>query len=222
VKKQLITRIALIAALVLAVVVVVAMKSQRADSEVQRPVATAPVAAPTPTTMLTQPSSPSPTPAPAAATAVKPGELCPPTPTTTAPGTAITKPTTTKPTTTSPVVKPESPATATPSVNTATTPTTQAPVAKALPRMLDLGSTTCKPCIMMVDVMNALRTQYSKTLQVEFIDINENRDAASQYGIRAIPTQIFFDADGKEIFRHEGYYPKDDIVAKFKELGIVL
>jgi thioredoxin 1 len=48
----------------------------------------------------------------------------------------------------------------------------------------------------------------------------ENPDAGKQYGINLIPTQIFYGADGKELFRHEGFYSKDDILGKWKELGV--
>jgi len=93
---------------------------------------------------------------------------------------------------------------------------------KGLPRLVDLGSTTCVPCKMMTSVLDDLSSGYKGKLAVEFININEDREAAQQYNIRAIPTQVFIDASGKEIFRHEGYYPKEDILAKFKELGINL
>ena len=93
-------------------------------------------------------------------------------------------------------------------------------VAVSLPKLVDLGSTTCVPCKMMVSVLDDLSSGYKGRLSVEFIDINKDREAAQQYKIRAIPTQVFIDASGKEFFRHEGYYPKEDILAKFKEHGI--
>lgn len=52
------------------------------------------------------------------------------------------------------------------------------------------------------------------------MDVWKNPDAGKQHNIRLIPTQIFFDADGKELFRHEAFYGKDDILAKWKELGV--
>jgi thioredoxin 1 len=53
-----------------------------------------------------------------------------------------------------------------------------------------------------------------------FIDVWENPKAGDPYGIKLIPTQIFLDAKGKELFRHEGFFSKEDILAKWKELGI--
>jgi len=91
-----------------------------------------------------------------------------------------------------------------------------------LPKLVDLGSTTCVPCKMMVSVLDGLSSGYKGKLSVEFINISEDREAADRYHVRAIPTQVFIDASGKEVFRHEGYYPKEDILAAFKEHGIDL
>jgi len=94
--------------------------------------------------------------------------------------------------------------------------------AKVLPRLLDLGANKCMQCKMMKPILDDLKTGYAGRLEVEFIDVLENRDAARTYGIELIPTQIFFGADGKELFRHQGFYGKDEILAKWKELGVDL
>jgi thioredoxin 1 len=57
---------------------------------------------------------------------------------------------------------------------------------------------------------------------VEFIDVWQTPEAGKEYGVRMIPTQIFYKAGGKEIFRHEGFFAKEDILAKWKELGVDL
>ena len=57
-------------------------------------------------------------------------------------------------------------------------------------------------------------------MQVDFIDVWQNPDAGKQYGIKMIPTQIFYDATGKELFRHEGFFAKEEILAKWAELGV--
>lgn len=93
------------------------------------------------------------------------------------------------------------------------------PVEKSLPSMLELGSVNCVPCKMMAPILDELRESFDGQLDVNFIDVWKNEEAGTQYGIRAIPTQIFFDAKGTEIFRHEGFYPREDIVVKWKELG---
>ncbi len=107
--------------------------------------------------------------------------------------------------------------------NTASTniPATQTEK-KALPRLLDLGAGKCIPCKMMFPVLDELKKEYAGKLTVEFIDVWQNPDAAKPYGIEVIPTQIFYDADGKELFRHIGFFSKDDILARWKELGVDL
>jgi thioredoxin 1 len=99
-------------------------------------------------------------------------------------------------------------------------PTAQA--AGGLPRLVDLGSTTCIPCKMMAPVLDELAKEYAGRMQVEFINVNENPDAGKSYGIKLIPTQVFFDANGRELWRHEGFISKQDILAKWKELGVNL
>ncbi len=94
--------------------------------------------------------------------------------------------------------------------------------AAPLPRFINLGAGKCIPCKQMVPVREAIKADYAGQIEVIFIDVWENRDAGKQYGIRLIPTQIIVDAAGKELFRHEGYWPKEAIVAKFLELGLEL
>ena len=64
--------------------------------------------------------------------------------------------------------------------------------------------------------------EYRGRMHVVFIDLRESREAAKGYGIRVIPTQIFFDAEGQERFRHEGFMSKEDILTKWQELGVNL
>lgn len=89
-----------------------------------------------------------------------------------------------------------------------------------LPRLVELGSVTCVPCKMMASILEELRREQAGLFQVEFIDVARDRDAAAKFGVRVIPTQVFLDGSGKELFRHEGFFPKEDILAKWKELGV--
>lgn len=91
-----------------------------------------------------------------------------------------------------------------------------------LPKLIDLGATKCIPCKMMAPILEELAKDYKGHLEVQFIDVWENQGEGQKYGIRSIPTQIFYDAHGKEFFRHEGFFAKEDILAKFKEQGIEL
>jgi len=91
-----------------------------------------------------------------------------------------------------------------------------------LPQLVDLGADRCVPCRMMKPVLDELSKEYEGRLDVIFIDVWKNKDAGVIYGIRVIPTQIFFSPEGKELFRHEGYFSKADILKKWEELGFPL
>ena len=96
------------------------------------------------------------------------------------------------------------------------------PAGEGLPVLIDLGAGECIPCKMMAPILEELKEEYAGRMKVEFIDVWENPDAGKEYGIKLIPTQIFYDAFGKELFRHEGFYSKADILAKWKEFGVDL
>jgi len=91
---------------------------------------------------------------------------------------------------------------------------------QGLPRLLDLGSKTCLPCTLMAPILDELRKEYAGRMRVEFIDVAETPEAIKTYGIEGIPTQIFYDAAGQERDRHWGFMSKEDILAKWKELGV--
>jgi thioredoxin 1 len=108
-------------------------------------------------------------------------------------------------------------ATQSPGANATATPAS----AKAkLPRLVDLGAGKCIPCKMMKPILDDLKTNYTDRFTTEFIDVWENPEAGKQYGIEVIPTQIFYNAEGKELFRHVGFFGKEDILGKWKELGV--
>ena len=90
-----------------------------------------------------------------------------------------------------------------------------------LPRLVDLGATKCIPCKIMAPILEDLKQTCAGKMDVQIIDVWEKPDAGGQYGIKVIPTQIFYDAQGKELFRHEGFFSKEDILAKWKELGFL-
>lgn len=91
-----------------------------------------------------------------------------------------------------------------------------------LPRLVDLGAGKCIPCKQMKPVLEELTKEYAGQFDVEFIDVWENEAAGKKYGVRMIPTQIFYGAEGKELFRHEGFFSKKEILAKWTELGLNL
>jgi len=93
---------------------------------------------------------------------------------------------------------------------------------KAIPRLVDVGAKTCIPCKLMAPILEELKTEYAGRLQVDFLDISINPDVAEEYRVWIIPTQIFYDATGKELFRHESFMSKEDILNKWIELGVEL
>jgi thioredoxin 1 len=105
---------------------------------------------------------------------------------------------------------------------TATNSATAVPAKHPLPKLLDLGAGRCIPCKMMAPILEEMKKDYAGALEVEFIDVWKNPEAGKQYGIEVIPMQIFYDAAGKELFRHIGFYAKADILAKWQELGVTL
>lgn len=98
----------------------------------------------------------------------------------------------------------------------------QASTAKPLPRLVDLGAGKCVSCKAMTPVLEGLRSDYGGKLQVDFIDVWQDRAAAEPWRIAMIPTQVFLAADGRELWRHEGFISREEILARFKALGVSL
>ena len=98
-------------------------------------------------------------------------------------------------------------------------PTGDIPV-QGMPTMVDLGANECIPCKMMVPVMKKVEKKYKGKAAIVFIDVWKDKEPAKRFGIRAIPTQIFFDKNGKEVHRHEGFMSEADIDRIFKEMGV--
>ncbi len=72
----------------------------------------------------------------------------------------------------------------------------------------------------MKPILEALAAEYKDKLNVVIVEVDEHRDLTNQYRIMAIPTQIFFDGDSKEVTRHIGFWSKEEIHAQLKEMGI--
>lgn len=100
----------------------------------------------------------------------------------------------------------------------AASPSASTPV----PRLVDLGAGKCIPCKAMAPILEQLRTDYAGRLEVRFIDVWKTPDEAQPYGIRMIPTQIFYGADGRELARHEGFISREEILATWRSLGVEL
>ncbi len=86
---------------------------------------------------------------------------------------------------------------------------------------IELGADRCIPCKAMQPVMREIAQEYKGTIQVVFYDVWKTPEYAKSYGVQLIPTQVFIDKNGEEIFRHVGFYAKNDIIKMLKEKGIL-
>jgi peptidylprolyl isomerase len=93
-------------------------------------------------------------------------------------------------------------------------------LSNGLPTLAEFGSSTCIPCKQMKPLLEELVVEYEGRLNVIIVEVYEQKELTQQYGIMAIPTQIFFDGNGQEITRHMGFYAKEDIIAQLKKMGI--
>jgi thioredoxin 1 len=87
---------------------------------------------------------------------------------------------------------------------------------------IELGSVRCIPCQKMQSVMKSVREKYGKQVNVIFYDVwtPEGKPFGQQYAIQVIPTQVFLDENGKEFFRHEGYFPEEELIKVLKTKGV--
>lgn len=88
------------------------------------------------------------------------------------------------------------------------------------PTVIDLGARTCIPCKKMAPILESLSGEYRSKATVLFIDVHEDQAAAQKFRVQMIPTQIFFDAQGKEVKRHVGFMDKAEIVKELKTVGL--
>jgi thioredoxin 1 len=87
---------------------------------------------------------------------------------------------------------------------------------------VELGSDKCIPCKQMQPVMKSIETKYGSQIKIIFHDVwkNDQKKYAEQYKIKLIPTQVFLDENGKEFFRHEGFFPEEEIDKLLKSKGL--
>jgi len=87
---------------------------------------------------------------------------------------------------------------------------------------VELGSVKCIPCKQMQPIMKEIEEEYKGQVKVVFYDVwtAEGKPYIKEFGIRAIPTQVFLDKNGKEYFRHQGFFAKDELVEVLKMQGV--
>lgn len=91
---------------------------------------------------------------------------------------------------------------------------------KGMVTILDIGAASCIPCKMMAPILEKLEKKYDGKAAVIFLDVRYYKETAISFGINGIPTQIFYDKKGNEVYRHLGYMSEDAIVAQFKKMGV--
>jgi thiol-disulfide isomerase/thioredoxin len=99
-------------------------------------------------------------------------------------------------------------------------PAEAAPESGQLPAMWDFGSTTCIPCKTMKGILDPMMADYRGRVNIRIINVHDEQELSRRFRITVIPTQVFIDSSGKEIFRHVGVYPRDSIEARFSEFGM--
>ena len=79
---------------------------------------------------------------------------------------------------------------------------------------IELGSVRCIPCQKMQPVMKSIEEKYGDQVKVVFYDVwtDEGRPFAEKYDVEAIPTQVFLDKNGKEFFRHVGFFEETELI----------
>jgi len=92
--------------------------------------------------------------------------------------------------------------------------------ASGKPSLVDFGSTGCRPCDMLAPILETLKKKYAGKLNVLFIHVGQEQILAARYDIQTIPMQFFYDKDGKEVFRHVGFWPQVEIEKKLAEMGV--
>ena len=93
-------------------------------------------------------------------------------------------------------------------------------LASGKPTVIDLGARSCVPCKQMAPILESLAREYRGRAEVLFIDVHEDRAAAGKFRVQMIPTQIFFDARGREVKRHIGFMDRAAIVKELRTAGL--
>jgi len=93
-------------------------------------------------------------------------------------------------------------------------------IASGKPTVADFGARTCIPCKKMAPILEELNRELAGRANVLFTDVWKDSGIGGQYRVQMIPTQIFFDASGKEVKRHIGFIDKADMLKELKAAGL--
>jgi thioredoxin 1 len=96
----------------------------------------------------------------------------------------------------------------------------KAPGETGLPRLVELGGEKCIPCRQMAPILEEVGKTYAGRLVVEKLDVQKAPQLGRRWNVRVIPTQVFLDAQGKEVARHEGFLSREALVAQLSRMGL--
>jgi len=108
------------------------------------------------------------------------------------------------------------------SISYAQVPSNEKSTVKYKVTFIELGSVRCIPCQQMQMVMKSIEKKYGNQVKVVFHDVwtPEGKPFGKQYGVEAIPTQVFLDENGKEFSRHVGFFPEEELVKVLQSKGV--
>jgi thioredoxin 1 len=88
------------------------------------------------------------------------------------------------------------------------------------PSLIEFGATGCVPCDMMQPILDKLRKTHADRLNVVFVHVGQEKVLAARFGIRSIPVQVFYDPNGNEVFRHEGFFAEAEVNKILAKIGV--
>ncbi len=86
--------------------------------------------------------------------------------------------------------------------------------------MIDLGKKTCTQCKMMAPILEKLKIKYQGKAEIVFINLLDDPEQQYRFELKALPTQIFFNREGKEIYRHTGFMSEKAIIEQLNKMGV--
>ena len=88
------------------------------------------------------------------------------------------------------------------------------------PSLIEFGASGCVPCDMMQPILEKLRKTHAERLNVVFVHVGQEKVLAARFGIRTIPVQVFYDPNGNEVFRHEGFFAETEVNKILAKMGV--
>jgi thioredoxin 1 len=91
---------------------------------------------------------------------------------------------------------------------------------KGMVTMADFGAPFCAPCKAMYPFLERLEKEYKDRAAIIVLDVGKSPELCDQFGISELPTQVFYNKQGKEVLRHKGFMKEEAIVKQLKKMGV--